>query len=165
MNAPTPSGQPTFGDSTRAVGDVEVLVSVAARLNRVSAMVLSSLEVPLTFRQYRTLTRVMSGLSTLRQLAGRANLSIPTVSENVDGLVKRGLMETRASEVDRRAITLHITPAGVAATAAATARLHQFVEYTLAGFDTDGRRELTIALQAVYDAATSFIVDELGGNG
>ena len=168
MNAPTPSGSSglsTSHDGGEAVDDVDVLVTVAARLNRVSAILLSGLEVPLTFRQYRTLTRVTSGLNTLRQLASRANLSIPTVSENIDGLVKRGLMETRPSEVDRRAITLHITPAGAAAAEAATLRLHDFVEFTLAGFTPDRRGELTQALQAVYDAATHFITDELGGNG
>ena len=144
-----------------ATDDIEQLVSVSARINRTSAVLLSSLDVPLTFRQYRTLTRVMSGFSTLRQLAIRGNLSIPSVSENIDGLVKRGLMETRPSREDRRAITLHITPAGEAAVAAGERVLHDFIESLIAGFTPKQRGDLSELLAGIYDAATDYFSKHL----
>jgi hypothetical protein len=54
-----------------------------------NAILLSSLEVPLTFRQCRTLTRVAGGRTSPSQLAAIGNLLLPTVSENVEILVRR----------------------------------------------------------------------------
>ena len=61
-------------------------------------ILLSSLEVPLTFRQYRTLTRVACGCASPSQLAAIGNLSLPMVSENVEILVRRGLMTTSQTQ-------------------------------------------------------------------
>jgi len=141
--------------------DIELLISVARRLDRTSAMLLSGLETPLTFRQYRTLSRIMGGYSTLRELAARANLSIPSVSENIDGLAKRGLVETRPSQQDRRAITLHITPAGEAAHDAGERVLHEFIESLIAGFSPAQRAEFSKMLGAVYEAATDYLDGQL----
>lgn len=143
--------------------DHELLISVAARLNRTSAVLLSSLDVPLTFRQYRTLARVIGGYTSLRQLAARGNLSLPAVSENVDGLVKRGLMETTQSTADRRAIVLHVTDAGRAAADAARAAIDDLVGFLLTGVDSARRAELQEALQEIYAAATVYFTNNLIG--
>lgn len=63
-----------------------------------NTILLSSLEVPLTFRQYRTLTRVAGGCTSPSQLAAIGNLSLPMVSENVEILVRRGLMTTSQTQ-------------------------------------------------------------------
>lgn len=141
--------------------DLELLVSVAARLNRTSAMLLSSLEVPLTFRQYRTLTRVAGGYTSLRQLASRGNLSLPTVSENVDGLVKRGLMTTTPSEADRRAIILHVTDDGRAAANAGRRVIMDLVGSLLADFSLERRAALQTSLQDIYESTTIYFNSHL----
>jgi DNA-binding MarR family transcriptional regulator len=126
---------------------------------------LASLDVPLTFRQYRTLTRVIGGYTSLSQLAKRGNLSLPTVSENVDGLVKRGLMRTQQSETDRRAIVLNVTDAGRHAAEAGQRALGDLVSSLLMDFSPDRRAQLQESLQAVYDSATIYFSENLAGRG
>jgi DNA-binding MarR family transcriptional regulator len=83
------------------------------------------------------------------------------VSEGVDVLVRRGLLTTRHSDVDRRAITLHITEAGAAAAAAGDAALYEVSE-TLTRELTDEKHELlNESLQVVYDAATRYFQEVL----
>jgi DNA-binding MarR family transcriptional regulator len=141
--------------------DQELLVTVAARLRRLNTIVLGNLDVPLTFRQYRTLTRVLGGYTSLRQLAVRANLTLPTVSETVDGLARRGLMATRPSEVDRRAIVLSVTEAGATATAAGDVALREVIETLTRELSHDKRTELTDSLRVLYAAATRYFTDHL----
>ena len=141
--------------------DQELLVTVSARLRRLNAIVLGNLDVPLTFRQYRTLTRVRGGYTALRQLTVRANLTLPTVSETVDGLVRRGLMETRPSEVDRRAIVLSVTEAGPAAAAAGDVALREVIGTLTQELSDDKRAELTDSLRVLYAAATRYFTDHL----
>ena len=58
----------------------ELLLSVAVRLNRTESMILSKLDIPLTFRQYRTLTRVAGGCTSPSQLAAISNLSLQSTA-------------------------------------------------------------------------------------
>ena len=108
------------GEASALGRDQELLIALSARLRRLNTIILGRLEVSLTYRQYRTLARVASGFTSMGQLAAQANLTLPTVSEAVDGLVHRGLMETRPNEVDHRAIILRVTDAGAAAAAPET---------------------------------------------
>ncbi|BDZ45053.1 MarR family winged helix-turn-helix transcriptional regulator [Naasia aerilata] len=110
---------------------LELLLAVPARLSRLHNAILGSLDPRLTFRQYRTLSRIAEGFTSLSQLAARGNLTLPTVSENVDGLVRRGLMTTTPSPQDRRAVVLGITDAGRAAVASADAALQDFLGYLI----------------------------------
>ena len=99
----------TQAESARVPGlDVstgQLLVSVAARLTRLHTRLLAKLDTPLTFRQYRSLIRRHAGCSSLTELASFGNLTIPTVSEGVDVLVRRGLLTRVPNREDRRAIT------------------------------------------------------------
>ncbi len=141
--------------------DQELLVTVAARLRRLNTIVLGHLAVPLTFRQYRTLTRVLGGDTSLRQLTVRGNLTLPTVSETVDGLARRGLIETRPSEVDRRAIVLSVTELGAAAAAAGDLALREVIDTLTRELSAEKRAELTDSLGVLYDAATRYFTDHL----
>ncbi|GAA3773093.1 hypothetical protein GCM10022240_26320 [Microbacterium kribbense] len=98
----------------------DVLLALPARLSRIHSIILQRLEVPLTFRQYRTISRVASGYSSMSQLAARANLTMAAVSEGVFALVKRDLLRTQAGVEDRRTVVLEATPAGIAAIEAGT---------------------------------------------
>ena len=151
------------GEATSLDKDQELLIAIAARLRRLNTNVLASLEIPLTFRQYRTLARVAGGYTSLGQLAARANLTLPTVSETVDGLVRRGLMETRPSDLDRRAIILRVTTAGAAAATAGDLVLREVTETLTLDLSDDKRAQLTELLQIVYEAATRYFTENLNG--
>jgi DNA-binding MarR family transcriptional regulator len=134
----------------------DLIVAVPARLNRLHQSILGSLEPRLTFRQYRTLSRVAGGYTSLSQLAAQGNLSLPTVSENVDGLVRRGLLSTSQSDRDRRAIVLGITDEGLAAVRAADKALQDLVRYLVADIPESELPVVKNALQSLYDRATIY---------
>jgi len=138
----------------------DLIVAVPARLNRLHQSILGSLEPRLTFRQYRTLSRVASGYTSLSQLAAKGNLSLPTVSENVDGLVRRGLLSTSQSDRDRRAIVLGITDQGLAAVRAADKALQDLVTYLVADIPESELPVVKNALQSLYDRATVYFKTE-----
>jgi DNA-binding MarR family transcriptional regulator len=139
---------------------MELFVGTPVRLNRLFAAVLGALEPRLTFRQYRTLQRVANGYSSLGELAARSNLSLPTVSESVDGLVKRGLMTTTQSSVDRRAIIIGVTEKGRSAVAAGDAALREIVEYLAADIPAEILPEVVSALQSMYQRATIYFTEK-----
>src|SRR5688572_9659618 len=83
-----------------------LLVSASARLSRLYGRVLGQLDTPLTFRQHRLLRRVDEGHTSLAALAAFGNLTVPTVSESIEGLVRRGLLNRQENPQNRRAILL-----------------------------------------------------------
>lgn len=160
MEGPDPATPARNGDD----GEIaELLIAVAARLSRLHSIVLARLETRLTFRQYRTLTRVAHGDSSLSQLAARANLSVPTVSENVEGLVRRGLMTATPSQTDRRATVLEVTDAGRIAIAAADRALHDVVNRLVTGVPADDLAITATTLSHIYREATSYFQEHLTG--
>jgi DNA-binding MarR family transcriptional regulator len=140
----------------RSAGDQDLLFAVAARLNRLSSDILRDLDVPLTFRQYRTLARVAAGYTSMSQLAARANLTMPTVSETVDGLVRRKLLETKPSPSDGRAVILVVTDAGAKAAAAGDIALDEVLDDLTRDLSPDARQAFEASLKVVYDAATEY---------
>lgn len=135
--------------------DLDVLlVSVSARLNRLHGHVLGQLATSLTFRQHRTLQRIHQGHTSLAVLAALGNLTVPTVSENVDVLVRRGLVKRQANPESRRSNLLSLTPAGVEANEAANAALADVNRELLDAVPEEQRPVLHEALAAIYDAAT-----------
>lgn len=139
--------------------DQEMLVVVAARLRRLNMIVLGRLKVPLTFRQYRTLGRVVGGCTSLGELTAQAGVTLPTVSETVNGLVRRGLIETRPSETDRRSVLVYPTEPGAAALAAGDAALRGVIGALTQELSEGQRAALADSLQVIYDAATEYLTD------
>jgi len=137
----------------------DLLLAVPARLSRLHTAILGALDPKLTFRQYRTLSRVAGGFTTFSELAAKGNLTLPTVSENVDGLVRRGLMTTTVSATDRRAAILGITDEGRRAVAAADTALRDFWEFVIEGMPATELHAATNALGSIYERATTFFRD------
>lgn len=138
----------------------DLLVAVPARLSRLHGAILGRLEPKLTFRQYRTLSRVAGGFTSMSQLAARGNLSLPTVSENVEGLVRRGLMTATQSVEDRRAVVLEVTDAGRAAVAAADAALREFLEYVIDDAPAADFEATVRTLDSIFTRATIYFTDQ-----
>jgi DNA-binding MarR family transcriptional regulator len=73
----------------------------------------------LTMPQYRVLGLLSSGHERATELASKLAVTKPTLTSLVDGLVERGLVAREATDGDRRAVRIVITPAGRAAADAA----------------------------------------------
>jgi DNA-binding MarR family transcriptional regulator len=66
----------------------------------------------LTLTAYRILSLVAEGNERSSQIAGRLALARPTISNAVDQLVERGLLQRGTSPDDRRAVLLTVTEQG-----------------------------------------------------
>lgn len=133
-----------------------LLVSVSARLNRLYGKVLGQLDPPLTFRQHRTLRRVDEGHMSLAALAAFGNLTVPTVSETIDGLVRRGLLSRRANPASRRSLLLDLTPEGRSAKEAGDVALAAAGEQLLRAVPDEHQQILHSSLATIFEAATDY---------
>jgi len=131
-----------------------LLVSVSARLTRLYGRVLGQLGTPLTFRQHRLLRRVSEGHSSMAALASFGNLTVPTVSESVEVLVRRGLLNRQENPQNRRSILLSLTPAGREAKEAGDAALGAVSDRLLHAVPEERRQILHDSLASVFEAAT-----------
>ncbi|MBC6461052.1 MarR family winged helix-turn-helix transcriptional regulator [Actinomadura sp. HBU206391] len=133
-----------------------MLIVVAARFSRLNNKVLSQLEIPLTYRQHRLLVRVSEGHTSLAALAAFGNLTLPTVSESVDGLVRRGLLTRGENPDDRRQRHLELTPLGHSAGVAGQLALGRVTEDLLRVLPEESRHQLHQSLSTIYEAATTY---------
>jgi long-chain acyl-CoA synthetase len=91
---------------------------VLARLAKQVEVALAELPADqvLSLPQYRLLGHLAEAAGAVSSaLAGRLQVSRPSITAIVDGLEARGLVERRACHDDRRRVELHLTPAGLAA--------------------------------------------------
>jgi DNA-binding MarR family transcriptional regulator len=135
-----------------------LLVSVSARLTRLYGRVLSRLDAPLTFRQHRLLRRVGEGHSSMAALAAFGNLTVPTVSESVEVLVRRGLLNRQENPQSRRSLLLSLTPDGQAAKQSADEALVEVGDRLLQAVPEERRQALRESLASIYDAATEIFL-------
>ncbi|HET9441686.1 MAG TPA: MarR family winged helix-turn-helix transcriptional regulator, partial [Acidimicrobiales bacterium] len=75
----------------------------------------------LTLPQYRLLAFLSGGPERAAALAGRLDVTRPSLTALVDGAVARGLVERTAAPDDRRGVRHTVTPAGLDALARADA--------------------------------------------
>jgi MarR family transcriptional regulator, organic hydroperoxide resistance regulator len=152
---------PVGGQKPRVEDTGALLVSVAARLTRLYGKVLAQQENALTFRQQRLLMRVREGHSSMATLAAFGNLTVPTVSESIDGLVRKGLMTRTENPENRRSMLLGLTPLGEEACDAADAALDEVNRILLAEISNEQLSTLHEALDTIFEAATEcFRADE-----
>ena len=103
----------------------------AARFSKSMEVALAS--VNLSLPQYRLLAYLSGGPERATALAGRLDVSPPSLTALVDGAVARNLVERVTAEEDRRSVRHVITPAGAEALAraddAVAARLAAVTEH------------------------------------
>ena len=83
---------------------------IAARLGRQVDAALTT--VDLSSAQYRMLFQLADGAEASTTLARKLEVSAPSVTAVVDGLVNRGLIARTHSELDRRKVSLDLTEGG-----------------------------------------------------
>jgi DNA-binding MarR family transcriptional regulator len=103
MTPPAPKG---------GVQAAEALAAVAPLAARWMERLLAHHEPPLTVTQYLALRAISREGVTGTELAQRAGVSGPAVSQLLAGLADAGLIERQAMESDRRRVSLTLSPAG-----------------------------------------------------
>lgn len=109
-------------------------------------------DVDLSLAQYRTLAFLADGDSAASLLADRMDVSRPSITALVDGLVARGLVERRASEDDRRRVVHVITAEGRSALVAADERLGAEIDRLADHLDHDRARTAVDGMVAMLEA-------------
>lgn len=125
------------------------LFDLAPRITRLENAVLAESDPSLTFRQFRLLTRIAEGLNTITQLGRIATISLPAISESVEGLVRKGLVVRTTDTNDRRAVNLALTESGEHARLMGGALLADAAADLLAELSSDARRRLAEDLEVV----------------
>ncbi len=125
-------------------------VRVIARLARRFETRLS--ETTMTLPQFRVLAFLTEGEWAASALAEWLDVSRPSVTALVDGLVERGWVERRESPEDRRRVLHQITDDGRAALEASTGRLATALDDLLDLLDGDERRRAADGLDLVAEA-------------
>ena len=108
----------------------------------------SGLSIP----QFRSLCFVgrYDGAS-LSMVAEHLDLSLPTVSRLINGLVERGYMQRKSSEDDRRHVSLSLRPRGQAVMDQARRATQQFLSEKFQKLNDEQRRALVTAMDALRE--------------
>jgi DNA-binding MarR family transcriptional regulator len=85
----------------------------------------------LTMGQFRLLHLIEQGVGSVSELAEHQNVSLPSISRQVDGLVKKGLVVRQPSSKDRRVIQLALSNSGAQLLDNLMVRTQQRVAQTL----------------------------------
>jgi DNA-binding MarR family transcriptional regulator len=128
----------------------EVLLALGGRLTRLQTEILAGLPQPLTIRQYRILSRVDSGHTSLTALCKLAHRNPSTMSESVDKMVNQGLLRRSVSDTSRRTMALALTPSGRAALAAGNHSLAKFTGELCSGLPQQLQDELLPVFNQLY---------------
>jgi len=90
----------------------EALVGVAPLVGRWIERLLAGHDPPLTVAQFLALRAIAAGAASSSELARRAGVSGPAVSQLLGGLADAGLLERRELQEDRRRHALALSAAG-----------------------------------------------------
>lgn len=131
-----------------------------ARLSRVVEHALG--EDDLTLSQYRLLAFLSQGDWAASALADRLDVSRPSVTGLVDGLVKRGLVERRPGVHDRRRVDHVLTAAGKQALRAADERADAAIRTVFSDLDADVAADAHRVLCRLHEAMDARIQGKLG---
>ena len=104
MNAPPPDTASSLGILFRQVRD-----AMWARM----AAELASRGHDLTFSQFITLKKLATGVASVTDLARAADLNPGAMTRLLDRLEAKGLVARSADASDRRALSIHLTDAGL----------------------------------------------------
>ena len=127
----------------------ETLAAVAPLLNRWIERLLAGHEPPLTVTQFLALRAISRDGISGSQLAHRAGVSGPAVSQLLTALLDAGLIERREDTDDRRRHSLELSAAGVQALASAKTLLHERLSALLAELPRPEADALSRALPKV----------------
>jgi DNA-binding MarR family transcriptional regulator len=132
----------------------------AARLARQVALAVG--ELNLSPSQYRVMAYLAEGDSPASVLAGRLNVTKPSVTALIDGLEEKGLVQRKRSKGDRRMVKAVLTDAGRDALAAADESTRRRLD-ALAQYLDDGDRAVAVRGLALWNEALNQQLAEVMG--
>lgn len=135
---------------TREAG--AALAAAAPLATRWVERVLAAHDPPLTLAQYLALRAIREAPLAAAELARRAGVSGPAVSQLVSGLVSAGLVARQPSEADRRTSALSLTGAGARTLRSATNLVAERLAELLADLPKPEADALTRLLERVEAA-------------
>lgn len=112
---------------------------------------LDALGHDLTFSQYITLKKLAEGFASVTDLARAAEVNPGAMTRLLDKLEARGLIVREADASDRRALHIHLTPAGLAIWQDINQCGMRVRERAMRGLDETEREQLTRLLERVRD--------------
>lgn len=142
----TPSPQPCSG-ATLGLMFRQVRDAMWARM----AEELDTLGHDLTFSQYITLKKLAEGYASVTDLARAADVNPGAMTRLLDKLETRGLIVREADASDRRALHIHLTPAGLVIWQDINQCGMRVRERAMHGMDEAEREQLTRLLERVRD--------------
>jgi DNA-binding MarR family transcriptional regulator len=105
----------------------------------------------LSVPQFRTMRFIQSNMdSSLSNLAEHLNITLPSVSKLVDGLVKQELVTRQESASDRRCLALVLTPAGESIINSARTNAQASLAQTLGSLSADELETVHRALELLH---------------
>ena len=131
--------------------DARAGARIAVRLSRYVEVALAGED--LTTAQFRMLAQLDEGPDVSSSLATKLAVSAPSVTNVVDGLVHRGLVERTHSAVDRRQVSLALTDEGRRALERADAAVAQRLTELLATTGDEHLLSTLAAFRPALDAA------------
>ena len=134
---------------------------VLARLSRIVEHALADAD-DLTLSQYRLLAFLSQGDWAASALADRLDVSRPSITGLVDGLVKRGLVERRPGVDDRRRVDHVLTAAGKQVLRAADERADAAIRTVFADLDADVAADAHRVLCRLQEAMDERLQVKLG---
>jgi MarR family transcriptional regulator for hemolysin len=134
------------GDCAREV--LDVVPAVLRPLRRQMRSHRAGLSIP----QFRSLCFVerYDGAS-LSMVAEHVDLSLPTVSRMINGLVQRGYLQRKSSEDDRRHVSLSLRAKGQAIMREARHATQQYLAEKFENLSDEQRQALVAAMQALRE--------------
>lgn len=127
----------------------EALVAVAPLVSRWIERLLAAHDPPLTVAQFLALRAIAADGVSGSQLAARAGVSGPAISQLLAGLVDTGLLERQESPADRRRQILVLSSRGAQALASAQRLLSDRLSSVLSGLPRPEADALARALPRV----------------
>ncbi|MBC6457516.1 MarR family transcriptional regulator [Actinomadura sp. HBU206391] len=107
-----------------------------------------SMDQPITVQQLAVLGSLQSGSRRMSELAAEHGVRLPTMTMQINRLVRDGLVTRGADAADARVVTVSITPVGAETLRTARAQRIDFLADRFAALSEDERAAIATALPA-----------------
>lgn len=114
----------------------------------------------LSYRQMRTLRHVHSGMTSATELGRVFGVTAPAISETVEALVKRSLLDRAPNERDRRTVKLVLTALGKEMVEEGERIRVRVAEELLSPLSDVQRRSFEEILEALYYPAYDSLINQ-----
>jgi DNA-binding MarR family transcriptional regulator len=103
----------------------------------------------ITFEQFHILRHIQKGQSSVKELAQVKQISRPAISQAVDAIAAKGLVERTPDLQDRRSVRLVLTPEGERLLEGIFSQAHAWMVERFSALTDEELHDLTRGLQAL----------------